>query len=742
MPASHYIINELFDTKDNRYWKLHWFEHLAMNQATREPLIAARFVPLVRDDLDVDANPPELLDNASYGFNESKLIEVGGGQLPILSMGLLLHQGRPVKRPCYQTKVFDLYIGYGTTTVLPVGPLPGNGRDKGVCRIPWDEYQLQGTNPFTMCLHINVNAIRPDRITKIIIPWAELIRHHYGNSSELFREVLTDGLSGDPNRVFNPSRTVMPGNGAIPHLELTKYVKDEDAPIVARFAFSRYAFASGRRIFLSAFNNYRHGRGGYMPEVVLPYVDMRTKLIVHGKTIRVGKSNHFLVFYIEKDYAQFPFEYFKYGRDDGGIRIVEKRIVPGSGSRKKKEKDDALVTVQDEVEEQIIRSDKEPSPAKEQVEEILLSDKFPDLLNKRWDKQQRTGSRTQPNGKQVGFIQGHDDTEDFSTAPVGGGNSKVTPLSLIPEHESGEGVITDEPSPFDEGEPPTDLLPPDSVPDRDEPRPANRLRCIRASDRLFLSLVDRLNKVKPSALSCEMVELPEHGPLIREPYVSEFPTEWEDEQLPWSKVFRDGEWRARRVMVAEGCCHDDRYFYLLEIEPPESEEDDTYTMLVVHSSDSTFSALEGEDLQEVLARCAINEGTWFKEKDEKELQQHLGWRKLKHASKVYRRYVFRVVDYLYKAGMLRLTKAEHAWLDKQSKVYRTRKASSTGEAIEERVDESSEDESDELVLDREPSQVKETKEAAQTDESTETAGTSETVETSEASESPQTEDME
>jgi hypothetical protein len=66
MNTSKYILHELFDPTDNRHWRLHWFEELTMNQQTTEPLIEALFVPLVRTDLDLDRNPPELLNNDSY----------------------------------------------------------------------------------------------------------------------------------------------------------------------------------------------------------------------------------------------------------------------------------------------------------------------------------------------------------------------------------------------------------------------------------------------------------------------------------------------------------------------------------------------------------------------------------------------------------------------------------------------------------------------------------------------------
>jgi hypothetical protein len=212
MAVSQYIIHDLYDPEDTRYWRLHWFEQLTFNQKTREPLLEAYFVPLIRTDLDIDSNPRALLDNKSYGFDEVKKIEVGGGQLPVLHIGLLLHQGSPVKRPRYQRKVFKLSIGRDSTEVLPVksGHRP-RPRARKIYDIPYGQYELGGTNDYVRCLHIHVPEGRSDGVTKLIIPCAELIRFHYGNSSELFHEILTNGLAGDPNRVFNPNKTVLPG---------------------------------------------------------------------------------------------------------------------------------------------------------------------------------------------------------------------------------------------------------------------------------------------------------------------------------------------------------------------------------------------------------------------------------------------------------------------------------------------------------------------------------------------------
>lgn len=684
MNISQYTIHELSTLTDNRFWKLHWFEALTTNQQTREPLIEARFVPLIRTDLKLNHNPPQLLYNFSYDFSQSKKIEVGGGQLSMLHIGLMFHQGRPVERPGYQRMIFDLFIEDRTTRVLPVNKSYKTGRRRWAYYIPFDQYYLDGTNLFTRCLHIDVSQKRPDGISKVIVPCAEVIRHHYGNSSELFREILTDGLAGKPNRVFNENKTIMPGSGNVPFVQLSKYVKDEDAPIIARFAFSPYAFANAKHIYISAQNNFRRPHQGRLPEATLPYINQQTRLIVHGKTIRSGAERYFLVYYIEKDYAPFPFDYFEYDRDNSGTHVVEDESLPVSGWQKREQGED-VITVQSEIEEQIIRSDKEPSPIKDQVEEILLADKFPDLKKKDWQKRQKPCSHTRTGDKQVGFIQGHDDTEELSTAPAGHGNTKVTSLSISNDLHSGEGAKL---VPVMEATSDTESPVPENTPQEPSPRQVNQhgkaLPALPASYDLFSDLVHRLNLVKPGELSCEIVELAESGPAISHVALSSFPTKWKGKPLPWSKVFRGSEHRARYVLAARGRCHRSHYFYLLEIEPPESDEGSTYTMLVLHSDDDGFPDLEGEDLQKVLAHCAINRGSWLKD-DELEF----GRRKIKHASKVRRRYVFRIVEFLIQAGLLRMERSELAALSKDSKLSKVGKLSSTIQATE-RVEESGE----------------------------------------------------
>jgi hypothetical protein len=752
MNTSKYILNELFDPTDNRHWKLHWFEELTMNQQTAEPLIEALFVPLVRADLDLDRNPPELLNNDSYDFSASKKIEVGGGLLPILHIGLLLHQGRPVKRPVYQRRVFNLSIREDTTRVLPLRHSRKTGPDEWEYDIDFDEYDLRGTNLFVRCLHIDVPPWHSDGIIKVIIPCAEVIRFYYGNSSELFHEILTNGLAGEPNRVFDPSKTVRPGDeGRTAFVQLSAYVKKEDAPVIARFAFSRYALAQAKHIYLSAQINSKRpyrGRGpqpqGRVPEAMLPYIDGETKLVVHGRTIASGPERYFLVYYIESDSAPFPFQYFDYDQDgDEGTHVVTDQSLPDAGrsvrsGEQEQEEEEDVVTVNDEVEELIIRTDKAPSPGKEQVKELLWQDKFPDLNNKNWRRREREGgTRTQPPRHEPKFIQGHDDTEELSTAPPGSGGNKVTPLSFVFDFntKAEEEVLEDVP---DTGITPSpEKLTVDETveekPKEVQPRHvAEREKALTASYKLFADLVELLDSVLPEKMRCEFVKIPVSGNVIeRKRVLSSFPIESDGQCLPWATVIRDDEVGPRHVVAARGICHGEHYFYLMEIEPPVHEGDKieaegrqynprTYTLLLIHYDGRNFADMSAEDLRQVLVTCARNRGSWLK----KGQFEDFGRYKFKHTSKSPQVFVTRIIEYLMAVKLLTLESGELA------EVLQRLRASMDGE--QSRVEQSAQNEGQaqggEPTEDahknvvspegEQPAQISEGDELPQTDEST------------------------
>jgi hypothetical protein len=154
-------------------------------------------------------------------------------------------------------------------------------------------------------------------------------------------------------------------------------------------------------------------------------------------------------------------------------------------------------------------------------------------------------------------------------------------------------------------------------------------------------------------LYCEVIEVPESGPVERRESYSPFPGQWEGRPLPWSFRGRGRGRRARQVAIARGIVGR-HYYYLLEIEPDKEKAADelqkvkkgrTYKQLLLYRV-GHFSELEAEELRKVLAFCSMHEGTWL---EEGELEQ-FGRRKVVHRYDHLARHARRVIQLLEEGG--------------------------------------------------------------------------------------------
>jgi hypothetical protein len=649
----YYVINEIRREGDNRYWKLHWFGQADFNLQNREPLIEATLVPLANPRLEPDKNPPELLLNKSYVFAQAMTVKVGVGQLPLFGIGTFFQRGRPISRPSFTPREFkDVLIDAATVKIIPAWKSRNIGKDSTGKQlweylINYDEYRLFGMNLDARCLLVNLSMSEPDGVSKIIIPCVEIIRFHYANSSEMFREVFTGGALGRPNRVFNAGRTEMPdADGFNGYVQLSKFVKDEDAPIIARMAFDPYALAETNHIYNSIGINYRR-LNQYLPEARFPFTGTRATFIVHGKVIKSGAEQYFLVFWIERCGGPFPFKKFEFERDNSGIKtdIVDPGRPYVGWPHPPPEPD--FKTVTPPAEEEVIRSDVEPSRLKKLVERLRAKNRFIDLDKKSWKKRPKKRSKYQAQPTDEVFIPTGGEHPPMSTAPAGG-TKPVTPLSVVTNVHPGGGV--------DNG--PNTL--PDSGPEGGTV--VERTPAIKGGFPLFGRIVARLNK-PAEGMTCEVIEVPSRGRPVRNPVPSMFPTTLLGDRLGFSYMtLANGERRRRLVMVAEGVYHGSRHFYLMEIEPqppvpkkrqpkPSSkgkkDGPTTFTLLVCYEAEQ-FGPLDEDDLRGVLAYCASHRGAWLKDEEMPQLSRH----KIRHGSKSVTRYVERVMEALAEDRLL------------------------------------------------------------------------------------------
>jgi hypothetical protein len=644
----YYIINEFRLADDDRFWKLHWFGKLDFNLKNLEPLIETTLVPLTNPRINPDDNPPELLQNESYDFRQSRTVYVGVGQLPLFGIGTFFKHGRPVSRPIFTRQEFrNLYIGDRTWRNIKASGSRNVGTDSVTGKELWNyyinfgEYQLYGMNLEAKCLLVNVPPGDPDGVSKLIIPCVELVRFHYANSSEMFREIFNGGANGTPNRIFNASRTIKPDNtGNNGYVQLSKFVRDKDAPLVARMAFNPYALAEANHIYKSMLNSYANKDiRQHIPEARFPFTETRVSLVVHGKVVKSGNERYFLVFWIERCSGSFPFQTFEYERDNSGIKVdVDPRRPYVSWPQPPKVE---YITVKDKIEEEVVRSDVEPSPLKKLVEQLLVKKRFTDLEQKNWRKRPKSHSKYQaPPVDETAVVHSEEKTHTLTTAPPGG-VSTVTPLSIVDDIQPG-------------AVPESDLIAVGDLGRKDGLYVSLNNPALRASFGLFLRIVAGLNN-SGDDITCEVIDVPDRGNSMRRAIPSHFPVRLKGNPLGFSYMkIPDGTKRRRQVMVAEGKYQHDRYFYLMEIEPQppikkkksdiiEKDDPKTFALFLCYWNEK-FSRFDEEHLRMILTYGAKHRGVWMNiSLDE---VPFLGKQKIEHRSKSVSMYISRIKKHL------------------------------------------------------------------------------------------------
>lgn len=638
MAVSTYVIPELRD--DKRYWRLHWFEELLLNQQTTLPLISARFVPM-KDVGWNRANSPALLKNSSYDFDETREISLGVGFLPVFHIGTVFHFGRLVARPRYQLKVFNLFIEKGNTEVVNYSSFRSSTEGSRIYDVPWWEYWLKGTNRFVRCLHVDVPKGRRDGITKLIIPVIEIIRFFYANSSELLREVFTGGLIGCKNRVFDCNQTVLPGGDKRPYIVLSEYVTKEDAPIIARWLFSIYALDCARHIYTSLQTNgtrpFEGGRPqGFLPEVGLPYINEKTKLVVHGKEIRSGDRKFFLAYYVSSDSARFPFSSFDFAQEKSSRPESEPAGVDTS------ERPENVVTTTSSYADHIIRNDKEVGTNKKRIERVGWLNRFSDLKEKQWFERHINVRKKDPLPT---FLQSENPIAEYNTLGLEPVDAAVRPLTVVPNSRDRTDQDTRR------------------LTDNSE----TYSQALTASMDRFEIYVRALNEIFRGKMRCEFLHVSNNGGLTIHPLpvYSSFPLELKGQSVHWSFRAAGGEKKIPRVMIARGICLGKQYFYLFEIEPHEGcnfRRPRSYMMCLAYWS--IFAEIPTYKLRELLFDCAKHQGCWSKalksgvDGAQKRDALRIQGRVFKHASKSESVFVARILVALSNRGLLEVDEIE------------------------------------------------------------------------------------
>lgn len=687
-------IREIADlSKDFRVWKIHWIGQCSILSATGEMVIDVWLVPVLNPDKFSlpKRSQTERVYNGNYVFEKARLVKIGVGQLPLLRIGGLYRDGYPCKLPKYITAKFTLPVTEKDQEIIPLKESWGfweKSNNETTCYyIPARQYQvffaaspgrdthntIGGKKPFkSQCLLVKFpSGERPEiplttyplaqyawksergsnqassdaqtaEVYGLIIPCIEMVRFYYTKSSQLCREMLFGGL--DKNRIFVPEKTIPPSKeNPKGFLMLSKYVRDRDAPVIARYAFDDYAMSQARNIYISSVNNLSR-RKAALPEARFPFKDVSTNLVVHGTYLQSGNRVYFLVFWIQSCSAKFPFGDVEFWRTNPGAASALKtkrsdvtqaasvpvpdedgQEVPG-GTGSHSDAADYIKTARnfDTIETQ---SEEIPSEIRAQIELLLREDeRFSDLRNHKIEPRQPiSGSETERpvHEVQTDIINaGGEETEVGGTAPSGG-VKHITPLNFTPDTLPPDPDEIDDLTEENIYEPSPDMpdltpfLSDENAPDEDEevvdddfsdnfsvPDRKQRSEALPINIDVFRGILGSIEKLE-SGWNARMIEVPVNGPFFKTYKASPFPLVPEElKNLP--------VYLPRELFIAEIKIDNNRYAYLMDIEAKISSTGNSsrsFTMFLCFEVPSN-RRFQSDFLRFILKSCAHNKGKW------------------------------------------------------------------------------------------------------------------------------------
>lgn len=694
-------IKEIADSsKDYRFWKVHWIGRTSINKATNEMVIDVCLVPLLKPESFTDGSraPEERVYNRNYAFRQRQTVKIGVGQLPLIRIGAVYKDGYPYERPKYITGEFKLTVTEENQKIISLGNFWGDwvkSGEVGKTRyyIPAPQYQVffavtspeanldthsvtGDKRPYkSKCLVVDfspeerpsvslsryplnlqewkeergdnvgnehITADQETEVCGLIIPCIEMVRFYYTKSSQLCREMLFGGL--DKNRIFVAEKTIQPTpERPDGFLMLSKYVRNRDAPMIARYAFDQYAMSQARNIYVSSLNNLRNEKAA-LPEAKFPFRNQSTDMVVHGTYLQSGSRVYFLVFYIESCSAKFPFADVEFWRTNPGNAnapetkrdITQSATVPvadeqgtiteGNSDGGQNAAGGSIRTVRntDTIEAQ---SQDIPSAIRRNIDLLLKEDeRFLDLRNheivprkpKSEDETERPVNEIRPSI----ISDGDDGAETAGTAVRSGTNPvtsfTVTPADILPDDpDEMDDVVEDNiydknaespdlsPFIFDEDVEIEEEFDNDFGDDFPVPRRTSNGKSLPIDIDVFRGILGWIGKLEPK-WQVRMIEVPASGSSFKTKTASPFPSNW-------NKPAKRPSFLPSELFIAEIKGINSHYAYLLDIEATFSDSGNSsrsFLMFLCLEKPSNKRLLAGT-LRYVLRQYEKEEGIWL-----------------------------------------------------------------------------------------------------------------------------------
>ncbi len=299
--------------RDGRLWRIDWLAAVQRNVN----------VP-TESTIEVYLRPVEKNTKANFGVNNQERVccLIGVGQLPLLAVGSLWHDGRLLEDRAINRRTVLEHVHINSNTVQLINAGHKDGEHYVINKFSFDIGGYQNG------LNANCLAIRhygdPYRI---IIPVSEIIRFYYAASSDMAKIAFSGMYENDFDEIvgelhyFNPElkRFI---------IQLRYWIEDNDGWTLARLLqepCADEAFKMIHRSLVKQSVNAPHKRT--MPETNFPF-EGRTDLTARCLEFNSGGKSRLLVLELLHCTAPFPFADLEVVRDNDGTKANPDTDIP------------------------------------------------------------------------------------------------------------------------------------------------------------------------------------------------------------------------------------------------------------------------------------------------------------------------------------------------------------------------------------------------------------------------------
>lgn len=300
---------------DGRIWRVDWFGGLERNhQVPTEPKIQVIISPAKPGISDFTAN-------RSYVEEEQKVITIGTGQLPAITIGSLWQNKHCLPQTAGITHQFSgVNISAATVEVVRANTVVSG--DLLIRKL----YHRIGIGLSSFCLAIEWQ----NDPYGILISAIEVIRFYYATSTRLAKAIYRGDFRHSLQNVVNPTETGFDPQMRRAYLKLRKEFSDADAWIIGRILFTAEALAGANLVHDSMLKAAVQGKSRFYPEAAFPFTGV-TDLRARVKRMKTADGHwRYIVFALEHCTGAFPFDKLICDRDNSNLRAPPDTDLPNT----------------------------------------------------------------------------------------------------------------------------------------------------------------------------------------------------------------------------------------------------------------------------------------------------------------------------------------------------------------------------------------------------------------------------